>query len=315
MAIGDPMILRTMWGGDYASGGNYKSLIVNGELETWANPNSIADSFEFVTTYQGPGVKSRQAGCRGSYGSYYQRCYWASASSATGGGELIRIYQTVRLYGNRQLPGRGHYGLPFTMDYWVRAGAGDTGSVRVNYQIREYDEDMNLIYSPDTYTGNLAKGTWVKYAYTRNIAMTSAAYIQFFLLFQCTSSGTVTFDLDDMRLYRSYTFARNPAIPDQQTQDTVGRSFTRSLDGTLRQARIDSWTAKYEKRLQFGMISIEQVKELRSFILLSAPVELSPYHPHMPDRLEAHIVSPDNFVPVKSLGPGIYTGNMVLSQL
>jgi hypothetical protein len=307
MADGDPMVLATKWGGDLVTQSNFETLLVNGNFEDWDDTAAIADGWTWI----GAGYTfTRQAGARtGGAGAYYQRATKASVGAAT-------MEQTIDLRGHADLDALGHMGREFTGSIWLREqGAGTTD---ISLVLRGYS-GISLIESGSTVTADpMPAGAWTQYTATYTIANATVDKINFEISFNVASgTGAQQIEIDDAMLYRTYTFANNPSMPDNQHFDVPGREYIRTVGADLLMGRAAGSTAKYELPLRFGLIGLDQLKELRSFALLDKPVHLTANHPHFPVYWQGRIVGRFKFGLMRgaSFGSGQYAGVLNLSEL
>lgn len=305
MADGDAMILATLWNGDLATQSNFDSLLVNGPLEDWPDANDLATGWAYSSGW----TETRQAGNRtGGVGGFYQRLVRGSPSTSV-------WEQFIDLRGHAALDALGHMGREFTAEIWVRdQGAG---SVDMSFRMFTYRSNgITLLQSGAITSATPVPSSWTKYTATITINDATAAKIKFHVTFN-NQSGAQQIEIDECALYRTYTFDRNPSVPDNQPLAIPHREYRRNSAGDLLMGRPSGSTGKYEKRLRFGLVGLTQLKELRSIALLDKPVHLTPFHPHFPEFFQARIVGDFNFrlVPGGSFAGNHYAGDLILSEL
>lgn len=300
MAYGDPMILTT------------QDLLENGPLEVWSNTAAPADGWDDYTGTSGlmPSF-SRQAGTRtGGSGTYFQRC---TCTTPVGG--RLDYWQRVVLLGSGSLPARGHLAITFTLKFWARKSAG-TATITVQPRIVERSDTAELAYS--NATAQTLTGTWTQYSHSRTLSESATTILEATTYFICTAAGdgNATIDIDDFELTVTYTFVRNPAIPDDQTIIVPFRKMLRSFAGTLLRARPGvPALARHEKRLVFAMIARTQFERFRSLWFLDSPLVWTPNHPHLPTTLIVRWTNDFDFRLLRTLSPEFYQGNMMLAEV
>lgn len=298
MADADPMVLTTL------------DMLENGPLEDWADTSEPADGWGYSKAgSQEEPTKTRQSGSRtGGSGSYFQRLDYSSILVA----ELGNYWQKINLLGNPNLDGNGHKGITFTTKVWGRK----VGSAAINMKIRIIERTSGDVYIAQYDSGIQSMGTsWAELTFNHAITNNACAIVQVQAHFWGMSTGYATIDLDDFEHKTSYTFARNPSMPDDQRLSVPGRKFRRSIAGDLLRSRSGASVAKHEKRLVFGLIGLDQVKALRSLALLDVPLSWQPFHPHLPDNLNVRIVNDIDFTTQAAFGTNAYQGTLVLSEI
>lgn len=310
MAYGDPMTLITVWGGDFATVSNKSSLIANGNFEVWSNTAAFADGWNYLNSNAKTPTLSRSGGARtGGVGSYFQTVNYGTISVS---GLLFSATNLVELHGNKNLPARGHHGRTFTAVLWARKSSS-AGNPTVKIEIQELDEDGNILPSSSE-TWNIPTN-WSSLTHSRTLTNNDTAFLRMSLVFTAPTATTYYIDLDDAVLYTTYTFARNPAIPDDQRIISPTRTFARSYDGSLFLRKVGAASARHEKRLHFGMIDLTQYNAFRSLHLLDVPMHWYPWHPHLAAELDVRWIGDFDFSALKYLSLNMYKGTMTLAEV
>jgi len=300
MAYGDPMILTT------------QDLLENGPLEIWSNTAVPANGWNNWTGTTGlMPTFSRQAGTRTlGAGAYFQRC---TCTTPVGG--RLEYYQRLSLLGSGALPARGHLAVTFTLKFWARQSSG-TATITVQPTIIERNDVTELALSRAT--AQTLTGSWTQYSHSRALSESGTTELELTTYFICTvvGNGNATIDIDDFELTVTYTFVRNPAIPDDQTIIVPFRKMLRSLGGSLLRARPGvPALAKHEKRLVFAMVARTQYEKFRSLWFLDSPLVWTPNHPHLPTTLIVRWTNDFDFRLLRTLSPEFYQGNMMLTEV
>jgi hypothetical protein len=304
MADGDPMMLTTQWGDGL-------SLISNGNFEIWTNTAAFADGWVYANYNAKTPTLSRSAGARtGGAGTYFQHVDYGTISVS---GTLFGAYNRVELHGNSALPARGHLGMTFTASLWTRK-TYSAGSPTVRIDINERDVNLALLNSTSGSVSNILSA-WAAFTHTHVIANSATVFLEIYLNFSAPTVSSYLIDLDDAALYTSYTFARNPVIPDDQRIISPTRTFARSYAGSLFVRKVGAASARHEKRLRFGMIDLTQLKAFRSLYLLDVPMQWTPYHPHLATTLDVRWMGDFDFSVLKYLSLNMYRGSMTLAEV
>jgi len=301
MADGDPMVLETIHGDPE------ESLLDNGSIELWSGSTGVIPD-----GWLGGGSMThlRIAGTRtGGSGSYHWR---ASRAGAVYGQQTTAGYQWVELVGNDSLDARGHVSLCWSV--WAYETGADSPKIRI--AVGEWDKDKGNLGKNAGYVGETIAGAWGLHEFgPYTLQHADCAYIYFLISIDSYASGNTEVWIDDVILKVSYTFAKNPSMPDSQSIVDPTRKFGRTIDGSLYMARGDGGASKFQKTLNFGLIGIDQLKALRSLWLLGVPCRWTPNQPHLPSSLEVRVTK-FNFVARRGgFGSNCYGGSLELSEI
>ena len=120
---------------------------------------------------------------------------------------------------------------------------------------------------------------------------------------------------DDLSMYSSYTFAKNPSMPDDGRmflEEQVGRN----ADNSLVTYRYPANMAKNKQRLNFSLITQAQMERLRQLWLAGKALTWTPNLPKYPSTLKVKIVGKE-FTPAQNsplIGAG-YKVNLELEEV
>ena len=303
---GEAMILRTIWGGRLSDLTNFKSLFRNGTIEEWVNTAAVPDGWSWYFGAETP-TFSRQAGSLGGgTGAYYLKAAFAAPPS----GILGALQQTVQLKGGGSFDARGQYGREFTIAVWFSSDR----SIQSIFEVREKNAAGTTLVTHNNSYSVHSGATERTYSFTVAHAETVQLHCSFTVFRYDAGAQYIAFD--DAKLYRSYTFAVNPSVPDDQVLSVPDRKFSRTIGSTLLLARPDAGCAKIQKSLHFGLIGLTQLEEFRSLWLCDSPMTWWAYHPHLPVTVVVRWTNDFDFRLVgKSFGANHYGGNMVLTEV
>lgn len=302
MAFGDPMVLETRYNGG-AQQVTFDSLLVNGPMDDGTG------SWAWVPDVASP-VVSTQFGARtGGSGAEYHRLTFSSP----GVGDLGYYEQSVTLRGHTRLGNYGHQGRTINGAMYVRRNDATAGSVTATLQILETAVGVSS-GTPQI----LSSGTWYGLSASRTIAALSNTFtLRIKLAYGSGGGGSPVIDVDDAELYRTYTFARNPSMPDAPLLIKPGQTFQRTESGGLvvfGPARVD--TARYEYTLNLRGIGQTQLEELRSLWLLDVPMRWTPNLPHLPTYLDVRFSGNTNLrMETNSVTTGRFVGSFGLVEI
>jgi len=315
MADGDPMVLQTRYGVPLGQTDNYQSMIANGPMDLWSDTASPPDGWGYTTAGGATVTHLRVAGARTSgNGTYYWRQTYSAVAAST---QFGLMKQTFTIPGNAQLDARGVSGQTFYATIWLRNTG--TGTVLTTFSIQEFDAD-------GAYLGVIAQdanasvtASWTKYSISGAVSNAACAKIYFAVLMFTAAGGggSPVIEADEAELYMTYTFDRNPTMPDDQVLSIPHRQMMRTHDGSLLRGRPASATARFEKRLRFGNIGLTQLKALRALYSLDTPMELTANHPHMPDVVSVRMAGDFNFRLRQgaAFGSNLYEGSLTLTEV
>lgn len=120
---------------------------------------------------------------------------------------------------------------------------------------------------------------------------------------------------DDLSMYDSLTFTKNPSMPDD------GRMFLkeaseRLADNTLTTYRHPASTAKNKQRLNFSLITQAQMERLRQFWLYGKAITWTPNLPKYPSTLIVKIVGVEfTYVQASALIGAGYKGSIEVEEV
>lgn len=317
MADGDPMVLATRYGGDVTADSNWSSLLKNGNFEYFSSDTEIADGWTWTTgpAHYAWGSSTKKAtGYRtGGTGSYYLYLNLTGNGSPTPG-VLGWLQQSVNLPGNANLAGNGHDNQTFHFKIWIKEDSGGI-SVTFTIQLRFFDKNGAVVQTVTGVPAVQPDNTWRLYELDATLTADTAVSMDVYMAFSVSADGTVALRFDDACLYTSYTFGKNPTIPDRQDIFYPRRQLTRNVNGGLRCFRPGSTQAKHRKVLRFGAVNLAQFKALRSLYLLDAGMTLYASHPHLPAAMPCRWINDFDFALVRHIAPDLYQGNVTLEEI
>jgi len=304
MADGDPMVLQTI------SGDLSESLLNNGPIELWSGATNVSpDGWECTGV---PSSVDRDAfpltGAPGAYSVII-----ADSGMSLGGWGNFRQIAVSGLNGSDSLPSRGHKGQSFVAS--IRHKLSGTAALLATLWIYERNSSGSTVASH--YVDFSPTGTPQLASQAFTISHDDCVALWYVITITVVTTGYMFLAFDDAQLYRTYTFAANPSMPDQQSIFVPNRKFGRDAGGKLYRARGATNTAKFQKQLNFNLIGLAQYKALRSLWLLDVPCRWTPNHPHLPSSLDVRLTDDQfNFSLGKGgFGSNIYRGSLELSEI
>jgi hypothetical protein len=289
MAQGDAMVLQTanltVYGGMDTDGGGGVATGWTADVSGTATKTTTIDTSVKRT---GAGSQKIVAGGGGSGGDVY-----------------IFLTAVISLLGRSDLNGYGHYGSLFHAEAYFKAEVGGKYYLRITEltaagaDIADYDSDVITAAGTD-----FTLATW-----EHAIANATCAKVRVLLACRMSAAESKTFYIDDVSLYETYTFSKNPSMPEQADVDRETKQ-SRLANRTLKSFTYPASGYKFSGKLAFGLISEAQMLALRSLWIWDKELTFTPNLNKLPSSLIIRLGKKFDFNHVSpNLGAG-YKGSL-----
>jgi hypothetical protein len=287
-------------------------LLANPSAEAYTGSTGIADNWASSGSLLGTKTHATD---QKHAGSYSQKIVLTATQTAP-----LSQYFYVRY--RLPMPGLNaplyYANAGFTIGSWLRTD--NVALLTFKMRVSLCDSAWAEIAGYDTAIAPSAN-TWTAASYALALGATPSASlygveIRLYTTLASDNGGTTpAIWWDDLSMYDSYTFAKNPSMPDD------GRLFIREqadrlADETLVTYRYPASQAKNKQRLNFSLITQAQMERLRQFKLHGKAVTWTPNLPKLPSTLIVKIVGQEFALTQNSplIGAG-YKGSLELEEV
>jgi hypothetical protein len=292
MAQGDAMVLRT---------GNLYSDYYDFEVDT--NADGIADGW--TATYLPAGATKALYATAPYHGTYSQRITFTTKIPDN----AYITSDNIQLLGRSDLNARGHLGAVIAGSIYFKQ-LDVISTVQGKVHIFEIASDGTTVLETHHDSAPFTLTTaWALHSFSAAITNSATVYYQIQIMYSVASAPGADVLCDYLDTYETYTFAKNPSMPEQADVDRETKQ-SRLANRTLKSFTYPASGYKFSGKLAFGLISEAQMLALRSLWIWDKELTFTPNLNKLPASLAIRLGKKFDFNHVSpNLGAG-YKGSL-----